>query len=90
MSIHMYNKMAANNLHAYDFLYGTLTIICSKYTQFLNLGFFVSVEDPPIAIPNLAKRILKRQAHKHIPCQCEDPPRAWFFCIFIEVNRLYL
>ena len=22
--LHMYNKMAANNLHAYDFLYGTL------------------------------------------------------------------
>ena len=50
------------------------TIICSKYTQFLNLGSFVSVEDPPIAIPNFAKRHLKRQAHIRIPCQCEDPP----------------
>ena len=25
--LHMYNKMAANNLHAYDFLYGTLIYV---------------------------------------------------------------
>ena len=32
------------------------TIICSKYTQFVNLGFFVFGENPPIAIPNFPKK----------------------------------
>ena len=50
------------------------TIICSKYTQFLNLGSFISDENPPIAIPNFAKKHPKRQAHISIPCQCENPP----------------
>ena len=39
-----------------------------------NLGSFVSDENPPIAIPNFAKKCPKRQAHIHIPCQCENPP----------------
>ena len=42
------------------------TIICSKYTQFLNFGSFVSDENPPIAIPNFVKKHPKRQAHIHI------------------------
>ena len=39
-----------------------------------NLGSFVSDENPPIAIPNFAKKYPKRQAHIRIPCQCENPP----------------
>ena len=42
-----------------------------------NLGFLVSDENPPIAIPNFVKKCPKRQAHNymyHIPCQCEKPP----------------
>ena len=56
-------------------------IICSKYTQFLNLGSFVSDENPPIAIPNFAKKHPKRQAHRpiRIPCQCESPPPPGHF-----------
>ena len=41
------------------------TIICSKYTQFLNLGSFVSDENPPIAIPNFVKSTPKGR-HKYI------------------------
>ena len=37
------------------------------------------MENPPIAIPNFAKRCPKRQAHIRIPCQCENPPRADIF-----------
>ena len=32
------------------------TIICSKYTQFFNLGSFVSDENPRIAKPNFTKK----------------------------------
>ena len=39
-----------------------------------NLGSFVSDENPPIAIPNFAKKCPKRQAHIRMPCQCENPP----------------
>ena len=35
---------------------------------------FVSDENPPIAIPNFAKKCPKRQAHIRISCQCENPP----------------
>ena len=34
-----------------------------KYTQFLNLGSFVSDENPSIALPNFARKHPKRQAH---------------------------
>ena len=49
---------------------------CIKYTQFFNLGSFVSDENPPITILNFAKKRPKRQAHIRIPCQCENPPRV--------------
>ena len=39
------------------------SIICSKYTQFFNLGSFVSDENPTIATPNSTKMHLKRQTH---------------------------
>ena len=39
-----------------------------------NFGSFASDENPPIAIPNFAKKRPKRQAHIRIPCQCEKPP----------------
>ena len=55
------------------------TMIASKYTQFFfffffDLGSFISDRNPPIAIPNFAKKHSKRQAHIPIPCQCENPP----------------
>ena len=34
----------------------------------------VSNENPPIAIPNFAKKHPKRQVHIRIPCQCKNPP----------------
>ena len=33
-----------------------------------------SLMNPPIAIPNFAKKRPKRQAHIRIPCQCKNPP----------------
>ena len=46
-----------------------------------NLGSFVSDENPPIAIPNFAKRCPKRQAHIRIPCQCKNPPPGPRVCV---------
>ena len=40
-----------------------------------NLGSFI-FDDPPITIPNFAKKRPKRQAHIRIPCQCEERPPA--------------
>ena len=56
------------------------SIICSKYTQFLNLGSFVSDETFLIGILNFThththKNCPKRQAHIHLPSQYETPPR---------------
>ena len=66
---------------------GALTIICSKYTQFLNFGSFISVENLQITIPNFAKyKTKQKQKQKQkkikttskgrhiicIPCHCES------------------
>ena len=44
--------------------------------KFLNLGFFISDENPPITIPNFMKKHLRSQANICILCQCEilSPP----------------
>ena len=60
------------------------TIICQS--SLCSLGSIISDENPPIAIPNFAKKHPKRQAHMRIPCQCENHPQdfsSWRLrCLF--------
>ena len=64
-----------------------------KHSIWIKLGAFyniVSDENPPIAIPNFAKKCPKRQAHIRIPCQCENPPGAETQCTAPQRNTFIM
>ena len=71
-------------------------MICSKYTQFLNFGPFVSDENPSIAKQNCTKKRPGRQEHIRIRSQCENPHPLkrddvfnLKYCSFILLNMNY-
>ena len=51
--LHMYNKMAANNLHEYDFLYGTLTYVTTKWLLIICMHMTSYMEH----LPDFSKRL---------------------------------
>ena len=50
------------------------TIICPKFTQFMNLGSFVSDEPPPQRYTKFREKVPQKSGtYIRTPCQCENP-----------------
>ena len=62
-------------------------IICSKYTQFLTLGSFISYKNTLIVISNFAQEPLKRQTHMH-PMLYENQPLSPDHTMVSKMNWL--
>ena len=74
-------RKVSEEAHVYKHVNTTSSLFLLESSPFCVLSLLVTAlftqsfsdENPPIAIPNVAKERPKRHAHIRIPCQCENP-----------------